>query len=342
MKANLICAAFGLALGAVAHAETYRDVEQVIVSDFVGRITVKIGGNDVEASIIDSVESLPVTIKSKNGTLKIDAPDRNWRDDIYKDIRRHRGYKEDGLEAFLMDYPVMKLTLPKGTSLEFDDVITIAAVGDLEGDFALDGGLVEAVIGNVHNANIGVVRNGDVSIGHARETLKVGISGSGDVTALSARKADIAIGGSGDIDIGDVAGDASIRIGGSGDVSAGNIGGSLSAATSGSGDVQVGEVGGGANFATSGSGDIEASSVHGETKARLSGSGDIDIGGGRAENLEVTISGSGSFKLDGVSTNLHARVAGSGRVSVDKNEGAIHASPRGDIRVAGIRVNDED
>jgi len=336
---GVVCTAAIIAPG--AYAETYANIESVLISDFTGRITVDIGGGGVAATITDGAKSFPVAITQSGGVLTIDGPDRPRRYRVHEEINWRR-HKEEAFAIFLEDYPVLHLTMPAGTALEFDEAITIASVGDLEGDIIVDGGFVEAVIGDVVNANIGVNGAGDISVGAVRENLVARIGGSGDFEARSARTANLKIGGSGDLAIGNIAGGASMKIGGSGDIRADDVGGAVSASVAGSGDISIGDIAAGAEFAIAGSGDISADSVHGETSARISGSGDIEIAGGRAENLSISIRGSGDFAFDGVSTNLDASVRGSGSVTVGENEGSLSTSGRGEFRVGDITIDNDD
>ncbi len=336
-KGAVFCAVSMLAVLGSASAERFDGVNRVEISDFTGRITVKVEGAAVDATLIDGDKPFAVDISRENGVLVIDGPDRPRSYKIHHEINWRR-HEEKAFEIFLEDYPLLNLSVPAGTHLEFDDAITIATVGDLDGDIAIEGGYVEAIIGDVTNADIGVKGPGDIKVGVVANELRAGVGGSGDFEAVSAGVAKLSVGGSGDLKIGAIAGDASISVGGSGDVETGDIGGAVSMSVAGSGNVTAGKIGAGADLSVAGSGDITAGSVNGHTKARISGSGDIEIADGRAEDLEVSINGSGDFIFDGVSTNLRASVNGSGLVSVAANEGSLHTTGRGEFRVGGKRL----
>lgn len=335
----VMTAALSGALGiSSANAETYRDVDTITISDFTGRLTVSIGGDAVEAEIIDGPTAFEISVVQKKGHLIVDGPDRPRGYDVHRHIKR-RLHGDKAFEKFLDDYPVMHLTVPSGSDLNLDDAIAIASVGDLQGAFMLKDGYIEAVVGDVASADISVVSAGALSVGHVGGPLIGAVKGSGDFSALSAYSAELSVSGSGDMTIGPVKEDVALSVKGSGDVLLGDIGGALEASIGGSGDVEAGHIGAGAQFSISGSGDIEVRSVNGETKARITGSGGVDIDGGRADNLDVSIAGSGDFAFGGVSSNLNATVSGAGQISVAKNEGDLNTSRQGDIRVAGRKVN---
>lgn len=338
MKLHHLPAVAALTFAGAASAATYNDVDTVVISDFTGRLMIEVGGPAVQSEIIEGTEDLLLTMTHKDGRLVIDGPDRPKNFKLHKEIGWNFG-QDDAFEEFIDKYPVLKLTLPTGTALTLDEAITIAAAGDLEGDLTIEGGHVEAAIGDVESADVELRSSRDIAVGHVREMLRAGVRGSGDFSALSARAAKLSISGSGDMEVGPVADDATLSVAGSGDIRVGDIGGPVKASISGSGDIALGAIGGGASLQIAGSGDIEAGSVNGETTAQISGSGDIHIDEGRAQDLDVSVTGSGDFVFGGVSTNLDAAVRGSGLISVAANEGDLRTSQKGDIRVGGRRVN---
>jgi len=341
---NIMCRA-AILMGAIAPSmalaqsvnESFTGIETIIISDFTGRIDIDISGDEAAVSITPGTQALRVAISTENGALTLDGPDRPKNYRVYQEIN-WRKHHDKAFEKFLDDYPVMRLSVPRGARIEFDDNITIARIGDLEGDFAMAGGFVEAVVGNLENADIRVNGAGDVSVGAVHDMLKAHIGGSGDIDALSAKTADLAIGGSGDISIGDIDGAASLRINGSGDIDVDDIGGALIANINGSGDIKTGDVKKGGAFSISGSGDIMAASINGNVNAKIHGSGDIKIASGRAEDLKVLVHGSGDFYFGGVSSNLDALAHGSGTIRVRQNKGSLRTAGRGDFYVNGKHI----
>ncbi len=202
-------------------------------------------------------------------------------------------------ESMLDEFPTITLVVAPGTDIELDDVAVKLEGGDLGGDFKARG----QIFGSI----------GDV------ESAYVGVSGSGD------------------FDLGDIAGDFDGSVSGSGDLDAGAVGGDADLSVSGSGAVKTGAITGGFKGSISGSGRIEAKEVNGPTKASIAGSGDVIIKDGRAEDLKVSISGSGDFRFGGVAVNPHISVAGSGDISIGSYEGSLRTSGNADIRIGKKR-----
>lgn len=131
----------------------------------------------------------------------------------------------------------------------------------------------------------------------APELAGLTISGSGDVTGpgrIDAKEFDLRISGSGDVRLWLVASDIRTQISGSGDVVLRGSARNFDATISGSGDINA------ADLATVRAG------------VRISGSGDcrLDV----AEQLDVSISGSGDVGYKGPVRDVRASVSGSGDV----------------------------
>ncbi len=315
--------------------------KSVSFSDFIGRIDIATHDGPMQAMFYGVREDFVLTGEERGGVLYVKGPERLSMDAINRKFWRRGGDFDDRMDAFLKNYPRVKILVPRGASVSIDDSVTSARGGNIGGDLKIDGGIVAAEFGDVANAFVDIDGAGDVMVGEIVKMLDLNINGSGDFEAVSAAKADLAVNGSGDIDLGDIDGAAKARINGSGDISVADVDGPLSLAISGSGDVETGAAKQGASISINGSGDVSMISVNGPTTATVSGNGDIEIAGGRAENLNVTISGSGDFSLAGVSTNLTAKVGGSGAVSVKRNEGALAMAGDGDIIIGGVNKNEK-
>lgn len=327
---------------AADRVQSFGNIKSLVIRDFTGGVEVKVGGKSVEVSLADGAKTYPVTIEDKHGTLIVAGEKRPHDFQLSKELDWRR-YGDNAFKVYLKDYPRVTITAPAGTDLEFDDAIVIASVGSLKSHGKIDGGYVEAVLGDMRSADIGIVGAGNISMGAIADRLDLAINGSGDFEAVSAGSADVAVRGSGDVRLGPIAGKASFSIAGSGDVDAASVGGAIDVAINGSGDVYAGSVGGGGELTIAGSGDISLDRLNGPTSATIAGGGDIGVKDGRAENLHVNIAGSGDFTFGGVSTNLNARVMGSGEVSVAKNEGSLSYSGHdGRIRVGGKRLRTSD
>lgn len=324
-----------------ASQRQFEGVDAIVISDFTGRVIVEIGGEQTSASLQSGTINAPFEVSQNGSSLVFEGEERSRKFRISEEINWRR-YGEDAFEMYLADYPTLRITTPAGTALELDDVITIAAIGDLNGDLIISGGYVDAVAGDVMSARVGVHGSGDIVLSEVCEALRASVHGSGDISAETAGSGDLSIHGSGDISVGAIDGDADLNIHGSGDIETGDIDGDVTASIHGSGDINGGAASRSGEFSIYGSGDISMRSINGAAEADIFGSGNIEISSGRAESLNVNVNGSGDFVFGGVSTDLVAHVRGSGGIDIARNEGTIRTSGRGDIRVGGIRMNKDD
>ena len=106
----------------------------------------------------------------------------------------------------------------------------------------------------------------------------------------------------------------------------------LELAVSGSGDLEVDIDARMVNLSISGSGDVELSGKAGEFKSTISGSGGIDAFDLVIENCDVRISGSGSVRVE-VTGSLDARISGSGSVYYEGDPENVNSSTSGSGRV---------
>ncbi len=128
-------------------------------------------------------------------------------------------------------------------------------------------------------------------------------------------------GGCGSWTVGDVAGKAEINIGGSGDVTAGRAG-----------DAEV-NIGGSGNFRATtvnaleanigGNGDILIDQVAGKVEVNIGGSGNVDLTNGMAPSMEVNVAGSGNVRFGGEAKSLEVNIIGSGDVRVKTVSGNV-------------------
>lgn len=169
---------------------------------------------------------------------------------------------------------------------------------------------------------------------HAPLDAKIGGSGAVYGEVNGARALDLSNAGCGDWRVGDVHGPLAISMAGSGDVR-GGASGDTRVSISGSSDVVLGQVNGRLETHTSGSGDIHAATVRGPVQTRIAGSGDVTIEGGDAPEVNVSIAGSGDFRLHGQAGAVRVAVAGSGDVSIDHARGPVtkHVAGSGDVHI---------
>ncbi len=171
---------------------------------------------------------------------------------------------------------------------------------------------------------------GDADIGDINASLKMNTSG-GQVRAGNLTKADVAIAGSGDIMLGQVAGDLDASIAGSGSVKAGDCH-SADVEIAGGGEVKVGTVNGDFDIDIAGSGEVYAVSVNGKVNIDVAGSGDVKIDGGVADPFKVDIAGSGDVRFGGTANNPDVSVMGSGDVWIAAYTGTL-SSDGADIKI---------
>ncbi len=313
------------------------DVEKIVIKDFTGRIIVNVGGAQTVANLQGTNSRSPIELSQNGSSLRFAGEERPRDFNISREIGwRH---DEDTFVAYLADFPTLTLSVPTGTAMTFDDVITIASIGDLKGHLDIDGGYVDVDAGDLISADVSVHGPGDIVLGHVEEDLVASVHGSGDISVKSAGQTRFSVHGSGDGRIGTINGDAILNVHGSGNIDTGAINGAIRASIHGSGDIHTSTVSQSGELSIHGSGDMSLDTINGVTKADIYGSGNISISSGQAQSLRVSINGSGDFDFGGISTNLVAHARGSGGIDIAQNEGTIRTSGQGIIRVGGIQVN---
>ena len=126
-----------------------------------------------------------------------------------------------------------------------------------------------------------------------REIERIGASGSGDVQGENVFRTDdieLAVSGSGNIEVKLDSDDVDIRI--------------------------------------SGSGNIEVEGRGNDASARISGSGRVRARDLKVRTLEASISGSGSIYMS-VSDEIEGRISGSGNIYYDGNPDRVHSNSSG-------------
>lgn len=316
-------------------------ISMIIVEDFTGHIIVNVDGTQTSANLQSANAETPIELSQNGSTIYFSGEERPRNFDVSREIGWKR-YSDDAFKEYLADYPTLTITAPVGTALKLDDAITIAAIGDLNGELEIEGGYVDVDAGDMWSADVGVHGPGNIILGHVQDTLTASIHGSGDITIKEAGQSKLSVHGSGNANIGAISGDAILNVHGSGDINTGLIDGAIRASIHGSGDIHTGTVSQSGELSIHGSGDISLDTINGPAKADIFGSGNITISSGLAQSLRVSINGSGDFDFGGISTNLVANLRGSGGIDIAQNEGTIRTSGRGDIRVGGIQINDDN
>ncbi|MFN8312854.1 MAG: head GIN domain-containing protein [Cyclobacteriaceae bacterium] len=171
-----------------------------------------------------------------------------------------------------------------------------------------------------------------------KDLSAVNVSGSGDAIVEGVFKAedlDLSVSGSGSLEIeATVAGRLSAHVSGSGDLNVKGNCQQLKSVVSGSGKVNItSDVRDLADFSVSGSGKISANGTAKAVYAGISGSGKVLASNLETEKCEVRITGSGDVEVN-VKNDLDASITGSGSVNYKGNPSHInsHATGSGHVR----------
>jgi hypothetical protein len=164
------------------------------------------------------------------------------------------------------------------------------------------------------------------------------VSGSGDLigeTKIIARDLDLNVSGSGNLKIEtEASGDVEADVSGSGNLILKGKSRGFNSDVSGSGKVVLTmNISEEADFGISGSGKIEASGTANSVKTSISGSGKVLAANFETNRCSVRISGSGDVQIN-VKNEIDATISGSGTVSYKGNPSKInsHSSGSGSVR----------
>ncbi|HWE05793.1 MAG TPA: hypothetical protein VG274_03740 [Rhizomicrobium sp.] len=193
------------------------------------------------------------------------------------------------------DNLTIKVTVPKGASVDVNDLVGDATIGDTQGALHFEAASTKARIGRV-------------------------------------ARADVSLGGAGKLDIAQVSGPLHLEVGGSGKVTVGPTQ-SVHADIAGSGDAQFGAIAGGLSLDIAGAGDVSAASVNGPTHIDIAGSGSVKIADGTANPLHVDIMGAGNFIFGGVAVDPHIEAVGSGNVKLKSYRGHLDTEGMADVKI---------
>jgi len=332
----------GTCLTAALASPAFADGPELMIEDFVGRITVvETSSSNIKVTREDNMKG--VNLYEDGGSLKIDGgiddPDGNKCKGYYGKysiswFKKENSGQMGGYED-LDDYPKLTIEAPTNTALVIRNSIpfmTTENLGSIDADINHCGDVrVGDVSGDVR-ANIrgsGDLVGGD--IGNADITVK----GSGDVEFQDAGFVELSISGSGDGEFENVT-SADVRISGSGDVSFENINGPLSVDSRGSGDFEAGDVSGDFVYDSRGSSDLELDSVTGRISVEIGGSGDAHIDGGQASELRVSTTGASEFSFDGTADSADLYASGASDIYIAEVTGEVRQKESGS---ADINVN---
>ena len=356
MFAKTLLLTAGLAALGAAAAEPVSSVEKsfsganaIEITGFIGTLDVR-PGRTLSIEMMGAPEGGPLDVSDQNGTIVIKG-DAN---EVKKLYRRGPPYRkgwgnwnsDDAITKFgefLEDYPVLSVTLPEGGDLKIETSALIAEADMNFGELNInDLKEVYGTFGDAKSLKAGIGGMGELSFGNVEGDADIGIGGSGDVYMGNAGKATVRIGGSGDVDLGTIKEGLEITIGGSGDVAAKDVGG-LEVSIGGSGDVETGNVRNGVLAKINGSGDISVGTMAGDLQLGINGSGDIDIDGGKSSSTLIKINGSGDVHFGGVANDPTVSVHGAGDVDIEDYTGKVTVSgDKDDVRIGDLTFDDDD
>ena len=312
--------------------------DAIELRDFIATTQVIVGDSDEISVAITpgAADKEPVLARLEGDTVVLYSEKEPDKKNFWRNMNWER-HGEDAFKVFLRDYPTIQVTVPQGTDVTIDGIASHLTIDSIMGDFVSEETIyVEGTVGSMDSADVHITGSGELAFASIANDLKARISGSGDLSFDTAASAELLISGSGDIDINEIADDTSAKIRGSGDIDVKSITGGATLDISGSGDIKTGKVGKGVAATIKGSGDIEVAELNGPSSASITGNGDIKFRRGRAEDLEVRITGSGDFEFGGLATNPSVRVGGSGDVTIDDYEGSVNVRGGGDVRIGDL------
>lgn len=181
----------------------------------------------------------------------------------------------------------------------------------------------------------GAVPVANLPVIYLRVPLDAKIASKGAVygRVSNARSLELALGGCGDWQVGNVTQRAALAVGGSGNIKAGDLG-SADIAIGGSGDVFTRRIGG-LKAAIGGSGAISVAELQGPADISIGGAGDVRIDKGYAPRISISIAGSGDVRFAGEARDVSLALVGAGDISIRKATGRVSKSilGSGDIHI---------
>ncbi|HEY2446267.1 MAG TPA: hypothetical protein VGI20_11070 [Rhizomicrobium sp.] len=263
------------------------------IDDVVGSLTVNVRNGPLTVEVSGSKpRANGVRVSQEGDRVVIDGSSFNENNSVW-DWKNWFNFSTDFAQR--ADNLQIRVTVPRGTSVEVNDLVGDATIGDTQGPLHFEAAASKARIGRV-------------------------------------ARADVSLGGAGRIDIAQVSGPLHLEVGGSGKVTVGSTQ-SVNADIAGSGDAQFGAIAGGLSLDIAGSGDVSAASVNGPTHIDIAGSGSVKIADGTADPLHVDIMGAGNFIFGGVAVDPHIEAVGSGNVKLKSYRGHLDTEGMANVKI---------
>ena len=262
------------------------------VEDVVGNVRVNVADGPMKIEASGQRELIAgLSVKTDGGVLRITGGDDNdvnvWDWKHWFDFSHVQDRDNNDGKLYI------KVTVPKGTPVVIEDLVGDATVGDTYGPLKMETTAGDATVGKVTQAHITLAGSGKTSVNEVMGELRVEIDGSGRVTV--------------------------------------NKAGLVKADINGSGDTQVGTIAGGASIDIAGSGDFAAKSIHGPLRVDIAGSGNVKIADGVADPLRVDIIGAGDLFFGGTANNPTITAMGSGNVHIKSYTGRLRNDGMADV-----------
>ena len=270
------------------------DANAVKLEDIVGSLTVNVrNGGPLTVDVAGSKARVNGVRVTKDGNrVVIDGSSFSENNSVW-DWKNWFNFSTDFSQR--ADNLTIKVTVPKGASVDVNDLVGDATIGDTQGPLHFEAAATKARIGRV-------------------------------------ARADVSLGGAGKLDVAQVSGPLHLEVGGSGKVTVGPTQ-SVHADIAGSGDAQFGAIAGGLSLDIAGAGDVSAASVNGPTHIDIAGSGSVKIADGTANPLHVDIMGAGNFIFGGVAIDPHIDAVGSGNVKLKSYRGHLDTEGMADVKI---------
>jgi hypothetical protein len=266
----------------------------VRLENVVGTLTVNVrNGGPISVDVSGTRERLDgITIRQDDGKVVVDASNASENESVWN---WHNWFNFSANYESRPENLAVRVTVPRGASVDVNDLVGNATIGDTEGQLHFEAAASKAKIGRVGPAHV-------------------------------------SLGGAGRLDIAQVNGPLHLEVDGSGKVTVGPSQ-TVTADIAGSGDAQFGAITGGLSLDIEGSGDVSAARVNGPTHIDIAGSGDVRIAEGTADPLHLDIMGAGNFTFGGVAVNPHIDAVGSGKVKLRAYRGHLDTEGMADVKI---------
>ncbi len=136
----------------------------------------------------------------------------------------------------------VNITVPRGTEITAQDINGKTVIGDTEGPVqASVRGNSDFMIGKIGDATLSIQGGGDITVANVNGNLNINLQGSGDVRVKNGTVRSLLVNviGSGDVEFGGKAENASLSVTGSGDIAIAHVTNRPSIRATGSGNVTV-------------------------------------------------------------------------------------------------------